>query len=90
MLQAKRGRLWVDNVYVRLTRSPQESVSSFVNVTDSAQLWLTRSTLQGNGRFDARQGATGLISRLDSQVFAQGVPPRCHHEVQPDENGRVP
>ena len=75
VLQTEHGRLWVDNVYIRLTRSPPESVSVLVSVTEDAQLWMTRSTLQGNGRFDAEQGAIGIFSDRFGHVFAQGTPP---------------
>lgn len=82
MLEVSNGRLWVDNVYFRIGRSPRVPLPRLLTVYAVGRLWLTRSTLQGDGSIEPGQGdngvelslgpgATGLKTGL---VCAQGVP----------------
>ena len=70
VMEARQGRLRVDNAYLRISRSSREQLPWLKR---NAQLWLTRSTLQGDGSFVAYQRATGLYTKLFNQVLAQGV-----------------
>ena len=73
VLRVMKGRVWVDNVYFRLT-----TYLWLLRVGGGGQLWLTRSTLQGSGSYEAEQSSTALFTDSFGKVFAQGVPPSCH------------
>lgn len=74
VMEARQGRLRVDNANLRISRSSREQLPWLLVVGRNAQLWLTRSTLQGDGSFVAYQRATGLYTKPFNQVLAQGVP----------------
>lgn len=75
------GRLWLDNIYIRL--QPSDSSPDVLRAVDSAsdnggEMWVTRTTIQGDGAvaegLDAGQpqpqGLTGI--RSESLVYAHG------------------
>ena len=78
LLRVMKSRVWVDNVYFRHTRSRLTTHSWLLQVGGGGQLWLTRSTLQGSGSYEAEQSSTALFTGSYGKVFAQGVPPSCH------------
>eukprot|EP00892_Ulva_mutabilis_P011349 jgi/Ulvmu1/8587/UM045_0030.1 len=74
MLQISQGRLWIDNLYVRVQRTDRNTAPTLLSIaTAGGQLWLTRSTLQGDGSIETFQGSTGLATGTAGKVYAQGV-----------------
>lgn len=77
-LEVMHGRVWLDNLYLRVKRTSRNSRPALLSVAAlGGQLWLTRSVLQGDGSIESLQASVGLTATITNQVFAQGVPPSC-------------
>eukprot|EP00892_Ulva_mutabilis_P011351 jgi/Ulvmu1/8589/UM045_0032.1 len=73
MLLLMHGRLWVDNLYLRVQHTSRSNLPTLLSLSAlGGRLWLTRSTLQGDAR-GAPQGANGIWTDTSNKVFAQGV-----------------
>jgi hypothetical protein len=64
------GDLWIDRVYLRLKRLFRDNVPRMIEALDSARLWMTNVTLQGDGNAD--RNCQGLF--VSGSVYAEGLP----------------
>jgi hypothetical protein len=79
LLELHFGRLWLDNVYIRL--QPPEATQgtlSAVVAADGGEMWVTRTTIQGDGSTDTQAdeeqptfGVTALAST--ARLYAHGT-----------------
>lgn len=78
-LKQNIGRLWLDNVYIRIEPSKRTpGTMSALDAADSGgEMWVTRTTIQGDGAVaevvdeEEQLGLKGLSS--PAQVYAHGM-----------------